>query len=781
MMTAPDQAFRGSLSAVHAAARSAWFAGLSAVPTAIDGSKKPLGGWKQYQASRPTLEQIDTWFANGHPGFGVICGSVSGGLEMLELEGRAMAEGMWDDFCARCDAAGIGDVLDLIANSYAEETPSGGIHLLFKVSGANLGNTKLARRPDGTEIQVLFETRGEGGFVVLAPSSGPVHPSGKPWELLEGGFVSLPTITEVERDALYDVARSFDAMPERVLQMPRHPDLLPYTTAPGESWFDAVVSDLARTSWGDILGKYGLHHHHDSGEITYWTRPGKDTKDGYSATTNAKGTDRLIVFTSAMPLDEWSGSGPAPSYDRLDVIAAYDHRGDRVEAARSLRTPSSRLRPANVSSNGEIEGHLPEEFWSARPVLAHIRQAAHSRARSGDAYFGAVLARLAALTHPSIKLPALAGSVAPLSLFVAQVGKSGGGKSSTVSGASELLPYDGLEVADNMPLGSGEGLIELYYDLVDEIGNDGKTRKVKKQTRWGAFVYLDEGQALAEMGSRKGSTLLPMLRTAWSGVVLGTSNASAETKRRLPPGSYTLGLVIAFQPSKAAELLADGAGGTPQRFEWVQDIDPTLPEEEVQWPGPLPWVHPSLRGYLSVTQPTIIDVPRSIAEPIKKEARLITRGELQREELNSHATLARLKVAGLLGVLDGRTNMTEDDWELAGIFQKVSHRVRANVMAAVEIEQRQKEDFAIARHVSREGAVAEDQAQRAAHRMARAIGRHVHRAECEGGCNQRCVARSTASRDRAVATVDDALERARELKWIKGDNGIILPGEARPT
>lgn len=429
----------------------------------------------------------------------------------------------------------------------------------------------------------------------------------------------------------------------------------------------------------------------------------------------------------------------------------------------------------------ESGAHLPESFWNARPVFAHIRQAAHSRARSGDAYLGAVLARIAAITHPSIRLPAIVAAPAPLTLYVAQVGRSGLGKSSTVSGAMELVPYEGNQVADNMPLGSGEGLIELFYDMVMEEDANGKMKPVKRQTRHGAFIYLDEGQALAELGNRKGATLLPMLRTAWSGVVLGTSNASAETKRKLAGGSYAIGLVIGFQPSKAAELLADTAGGTPQRFEWVEGTDPTLPDVLPEWPGPLGWVHPHLIGYASTIHPRLMEVPESIAAPIRQRAIALTRGQLQPDELDSHATLARLKIAGLFAVLESRIDITEDDWELAGVFQRTSHHVRAIVLATVQIEQRQLAEAATARHVSREGAVVDDQVARAIHRMARAIGRHVHRAENTDGCTIRCVSRSTAGRDRALATVEDAVERAVLLRWIKTVDEQILPGEAVPT
>lgn len=543
-------------------------------------------------------------------------------------------------------------------------------------------------------------------------------------------------------------------------------------------WFSA------NSTWNDILLPAGwvLVEGDGDSDGSKWRHPNATAASSCSIRYGC-----LFVYTPNTDFEQ-TEEGDSRGYTRFRAWATLEHDGKMsvaASAAREARDGSQARRahrkPVDQPLADISEAHLPEDFWAARPLLAHIRQAAHSRARSGDAYLGAILARLAALTHPSIRLPAIVAAPAPLTLYVAQVGRSGLGKSSTVTGATELLPYEGTQVADNMPLGSGEGLIELFYDMVMEEDQSGKMKPVKRQTRHGAFIYLDEGQALAELGNRKGSTLLPMLRTAWSGVVLGTSNASTETKRRLAAGSYAIGLVIAFQPSKAAELLADTAGGTPQRFEWMQGTDPTLPDTLPDWPGPLHWIHPTLLGYGDITNQRLMDIPESIAEPIRKRAIDLTRGTIQPDELDSHATLAKMKVAGLLAVLDGRHDITTEDWELAAVFQKVSHLVRSTVLAAVAIEQRQTEEAFVSRHVARERAVVNDKVEGATHRMAKTIGRHVHAARCEGGCKIRCVTRATSSEARALTTVTDAIEHAIQLHWLKVDGDLILPGEARPT
>lgn len=762
---------------VHAAAVAAWHAGLCPVPTAVDGSKRPSQLWKKYQTERPTLQQIDQWFEGGHPGFGVICGAVSGNLEMFELEGRAVEEGMWDEFCRRCDAAGLGDVLDRIVYGYSEETPSAGIHLLLQVvDGPALGNLKLARRAD---FQVLFETRGEGGFVVLAPSGGPTHPSGLNWEARNGTLATIATITCAERDALYAVARSFDEAPEKVTPLPEPIEIRPWRPTNGHSWVDQVCAELAMRPWGDILGRYGYTWHHDAGEVSYWRHPTAKSPHGHSATTNAKGTDRLIMFSTSTPLEEYSGIGPAPSYDRLDVIAAYEHHGDRMEAARRLGDqyglrPTSpngiRLRPpANVDPvTGEIlsTGGLDDDFWTARDYLRHIHRAAHARLVAPTAVLGCILARVAAFTPPSTRIPPIIGADAPLSTYVALLARSGGGKSSATGCAANLLPDTPAGCVGPLSLGSGEGLIDAYFEMIEDVDGGGKKTKVKRQTKRGALFALDEGQALAEMGNRRGSTILPVLRSAWSGTDTGQANASIETRRNLRAGSYALGVVSLWQANAAAELIRDADGGTPQRFVFIDTIDPTIDENNTpEWPGPLDWAPPAGIAISGIHQPNHLDVHADIVAEVRQAHAAAQRGEIDIEPLDAHRRLVKLKVAGLLAVLDGRHDIDLDDWQLAERIMRHSDSVRAWVIAEAGRRAAAVEEAGTRRQIAKEAAIETSAAERALNGAAKAIYRAAKRA---GGTpiSKRQIHHAIASRDRQHVTVDDAITEAERLRWV---------------
>ncbi|WP_172384774.1 phage/plasmid primase, P4 family [Streptomyces sp. MNP-20] len=329
----------------------AWHtAGASVVRACTTGSKAPLGQWKPYQEERPDESLLHAWFDGGHPGLGVVLGEVSGGLEMIEFEGRAVDEGLPAEFGEIVEASGLGDVWDAIKRGYCERTPSGGYHLIYRVTGGPvLGNTKLARRPataaeleaaPGARVQVLIETRGQGGFVVTAPSHGPVHPSGRPWELLAGGPGHIATIDVGERDALFAVARMLDEMPQAD-QTPAlaaapadEADAFLFGTVPASAVDSGGLSPLddfeQRTAWADILKPHGWQLLFTSGHTSYWRRPGKNV--GVSATTGRDAArDRLFVFSSSTEFEQET------PYTKPGAYALLEHGGDHSAAARELR------------------------------------------------------------------------------------------------------------------------------------------------------------------------------------------------------------------------------------------------------------------------------------------------------------------------------------------------------------------------------------------------------------------------------------------------------------
>ena len=72
------------------------------------------------------------------------------------------------------------------------------------------GNLKLARVPgDGAEWSTSIETRGEGGFIIVAPTYGSVNKGGQ-YEMVSGSIQTIAIIDPSERRELFNLARFFD-------------------------------------------------------------------------------------------------------------------------------------------------------------------------------------------------------------------------------------------------------------------------------------------------------------------------------------------------------------------------------------------------------------------------------------------------------------------------------------------------------------------------------------------------------------------------------------------
>src|SRR5687767_14883777 len=98
---------RESTSIVEAALT--WYdAGCSVIPIRADGTKKPALEWKEFMATRATRERVQRWFGSQqHQGIGIVCGTVSGNLEMLELEGRAASGEDISKILSECEKRGV--------------------------------------------------------------------------------------------------------------------------------------------------------------------------------------------------------------------------------------------------------------------------------------------------------------------------------------------------------------------------------------------------------------------------------------------------------------------------------------------------------------------------------------------------------------------------------------------------------------------------------------------------------------------------------------------------
>jgi hypothetical protein len=148
--------------------------------------------------------------------------------------------------------------------------------------------------------------------------------------------------------------------------------------------------------------------------------------------------------------------------------------------------------------------------------------------------------------------------------------------------------------------------------------------------------------------------------------------------------------VCSVQPGRARALLADSDGGTPQRFMWFPATDSRITRTNRRKFKDNPFS-------LKVPKPGEWQYDREIRIPDEAEAFIEEQYELRQQghgaALDGHAIFAREKFAYALAVLDGRADMTSEDWELSGIAAKVSDATRDWVAQGMaDAERRQAAD-----------------------------------------------------------------------------------------
>lgn len=314
------------------AALRAHDAGVVVIPVKSDGTKSPPFPWGRFRTEPPTRDQVRRWFAvDGYGGFAAVGGAASGKLEILDFDDADTYQAFLDT----AEAIGLGDLVAWMRWGYEECTPDGGAHLLYRCAEIG-GNAKLASRPANEaelaeqperKAVALIETRAEGGYAILAPSNGTVHPSGRAWRIVSGGFDTIPDITAEDRARLFALARSFDELP------PEPDPEAERRAAPGPSGEHRPGDDFRAKhgtldAFRGIVEPHGWKLTHRRGDVGYFRRPGKD--DGWSASYGHGGFDYFYVFSTSTAFESERG------YNPFSVYAILNHGGDWQAAAREL-------------------------------------------------------------------------------------------------------------------------------------------------------------------------------------------------------------------------------------------------------------------------------------------------------------------------------------------------------------------------------------------------------------------------------------------------------------
>ncbi|MDO5068406.1 MAG: hypothetical protein Q4D96_14100 [Propionibacteriaceae bacterium] len=416
------------------------------------------------------------------------------------------------------------------------------------------------------------------------------------------------------------------------------------------------------------------------------------------------------------------------------------------------------------------------DFWQARDVLKHIRRHAYARMTAPWAVLGNCMLRAVGAIPHHVVLPPTVGGVGSLNLLVGLVGPSGAGKGASEAAAADACTWPMLHTA---PLGSGEGITHAYAHPkpAPKKGEPPHDDPLVWDHRSVLFTSPEIDQ-VAAIQSRRGSTLMAQLRSAYSGERLGMQYADSTRRIILPAHSYRLGLSVGIQPERADWLLADAeaGGGTPQRFLWLPVTDPRISATPPAGNGPWPWTAPlgAARLIPGASQDrhgrTVIEIPEEATVRIREAHAARARGE--GDALDGHALYTRLKVAAALAVLDQRLQVVEEDWALAGTVMQVSDATRSLVQARVRAWASQLLEGRAKQEARRQAITEETLAEEGAKRVARTVARAVRKV----GEMSRSVARkAVAAKDRHL--FDDALLRLVEAGQVtisEGERGEML-------
>ena len=315
--------------------------GLNILPASTQTKRPFFSSWKKYQK-----EHCKTPINEKVTGLAVVCGAISGNLEIIDFDFQGVDFNAWQEEVVKIGGAAYNDVLKALV---VEKTQSGGLHVAYRIETAQTGkNEKLAERviepapgslcidrdtnaryinyygkrvtegTDGRFIVCTIETRGEGGIAIIAPSNG--------YKVIQHGWLELPVIPYDVRNVLIKAAQNLNEVTRAVTTRNANPVLYDFNKA--SDTFDVAQflreDDAARK----LLVKYGWQLVGTYQGKETWRRPGKAR--GISATVDTD-SGAVYVFTSnAAPLLQGA------TYTPLALLAALEYGGDESSAAADI-------------------------------------------------------------------------------------------------------------------------------------------------------------------------------------------------------------------------------------------------------------------------------------------------------------------------------------------------------------------------------------------------------------------------------------------------------------
>jgi hypothetical protein len=227
---------------------------------AVNENKRAIFPWKQYQTRMITPDEFDLQMSDGlAKGVAVICGGVSGNLEVIDIDLKYATDDLWSQ---------IAIPSELKEKLHIVKTRNNGLHIYYRCEVIE-GNQKLAQRYATSEelksqpqnkTYCLIETRGEGGYVVAPPSTG--------YEVIGGSGVNVITLDE--REELLGIMRSFNQVYEEVI-VEAHQRSREYGSSPFDDY-------NKRGDLDGLLVSHGWSVVRKNSVRTFYKRPGSESE-----------------------------------------------------------------------------------------------------------------------------------------------------------------------------------------------------------------------------------------------------------------------------------------------------------------------------------------------------------------------------------------------------------------------------------------------------------------------------------------------------------------------
>lgn len=330
---------------------------LSIIPVYDNGekAKRPaIHSWKQYQTQRITeaalwaaMETADT------QAVAILAGAVSGNLEVIDIDVKN-----WYGIDATLFQAIQTLYPDLWAQLRIHRSPSGGYHILYRISDHEPGgNSKLCHK-SGSKLAAI-ESRGEGGYVLAPPSQG--------YTVFMDNLI--PTITWAQRCSLFAIAESLNE------EMPRAKKQAESRKQVDTYYDENPYQHYNRSEEGaTVLQQNGWTYLKASGPYQYYERP-EQSEHGRIAASFNTATRLYYIFTTSTALEGGRAYNPAT------VLSILQFNGDHKQAYHHLIASGfGRIRPEverNIIKKAAVNGTSLPANISPQAATDHTILRAH--------------------------------------------------------------------------------------------------------------------------------------------------------------------------------------------------------------------------------------------------------------------------------------------------------------------------------------------------------------------------------------------------------------------